>query len=537
MSDVASCSQCLATATADAGLEAVYAVIPDDVPSTAPSGDPSNCLRRVGKATRKLTGQWVKHVTRCERDNATGRNQPAIDCSTDPGGKIAAAQAKTAVRIGKCTDFTGLPGCASSGDAAMTTDCITAALDTVDSGLRRGGLPMRRVSLVGILALAATVVLVQTDAALARPSYFTALKARYSIPDASNLDSCGVCHFQWTGAGARTLYGTDIEQQLYLGKTIDQSLADIETRDSDEDTFTNVEELVTYLTLPGYNCANFQLAVGAPAGYDTYITPLVASCLEPLDISVAPLSVSFLTDAGDVETLQISVRNNGKSEIISISDYGLLGGASPELSVLGPPAPLDIPVGGELLVDLEFAPTGTAFSLGTLRIESNDPDESIIDVPIVAFGLVHVVAPPPERQACMEKVSSALSRYTRKHLRMWNACHLDQLVGFACKDANRDRILAKHAAKLRDRVGGERDRACEGADLSASLLDYPETCGGTCDTVPTTSIDGIADCLLCRQDEAMQTSLTAGTGSAPPRPARKPVNRPRRSQLPTPGGP
>ena len=37
-----------------------------------------------------------------------------------------------------------------------------------------------------------------------------------------------MCHYKWEGTGARNPFGQEVEQQLYIGKTVTQSLVDIE---------------------------------------------------------------------------------------------------------------------------------------------------------------------------------------------------------------------------------------------------------------------------------------------------------------------
>ncbi len=145
----------------------------------------------------------------------------------------------------------------------------------------------------------------------ARANYFDSFTALYGISEGDNLNTCGVCHFLWEGTGARNLFGSAVEQQLYLGKTILQSLQDVEGEDSDLDGFTNLADIVTFQTLPGYNCDNFFDAVGAPVDYHTYITPGMASCLEPLDIRVSPTTVPVFADVGAVETTPLTIFNNG----------------------------------------------------------------------------------------------------------------------------------------------------------------------------------------------------------------------------------
>ena len=69
-----------------------------------------------------------------------------------------------------------------------------------------------------ILALCVGVlgVLGATPYALARPTYFDVFTTRYGITASDRLYACGVCHYKWTGTGARNPFGYAVEQQLYI---------------------------------------------------------------------------------------------------------------------------------------------------------------------------------------------------------------------------------------------------------------------------------------------------------------------------------
>jgi hypothetical protein len=368
----------------------------------------------------------------------------------------------------------------------------------------------RLLTIVGVLGL-----LIARDA-FARPTYFAVFTGRYGLTSDDRTYACGNCHFRWTGTGARNPFGTAVEQQLYVGKSINQALQDIENDDSDGDGFTNVDEIVNFKTLPGYSCANFQDAVGAPADYHSFITPMVASCLEPLDIRIAPSQLGFLTDAGVPETLPVTVFNNGQDDPIIVNAYGLLPGAHPAFSVSGPTAPFVIPVGQSVVLNVTFAPPGGVFGAATLRVSSNDPDEADIDVPMNGFGVVHVLAPAAARAACLRDLDIAFRRYSKKHLKAWSECYLDEVAGLACDSGQRDLVIQQAAQKLRDAIGGSKDRRCTAAGITPSLLGYPSTCGGSCGSIQVNSMGRLVDCVVCREDEGMADMLRAGIGTAPP---------------------
>ncbi len=367
----------------------------------------------------------------------------------------------------------------------------------------------------GGLALLALFGLVSASAAVARPTYFDVFTSRYAIAPSDRLYACGNCHFRWTGTGARNDFGSAVEQQLYVGKSISQALADIEGLDTDGDGFTNLDEIVTFETLAGYNCDNFYLAQGAPIGYDTYITPMVASCLEPIDVRIEPSSVTFVTKAGTTDTFELQIINNGSTDPITVSSFQFLAGAHPALGVTGPAVPFDIPVGNFATLDITFSPAAAIIAPGTIRIVSSDPDEGTIDVPVQGFGFIQTLAPADKRARCFKAIDNQFRRYADRHRREWTRCFLDEVRGVACDTGARDLEIEQAEDRLRDAIGGAKDKHCIGNGVSATLLGLPATCGGEC-SMTVNSYSSFVDCLVCRQDEARDDMLRDGMGTAPP---------------------
>lgn len=357
--------------------------------------------------------------------------------------------------------------------------------------------------------------LVAAREAAARPTYFQIFTDRYGIVSGDRLYACGNCHLKWTGTGARNPFGQAVEQQLYVGKSISQALADLEPMDTDGDGYSNLDEIVTFRTLAAYSCDTFYLAQGAPIGYDTYITPNVPSCLEPLDIRVNPTSFGFITKAATSETQQIQIINNGSTDPLHVSAYGFQPGSHASLSVSGPATPFDIPVGQFVTLDITFAPTTAVLASGTLRIVSNDPDEANLDVPVQGFGFVQTLAAPEVRARCLATIDLRFRKYADRHRREWNRCFVDEVKGIACDAGTRDRKIQQAETRFRDAVGGTKDKVCAAENLNAGLLGFGAACGGNCN-IAINSIASIASCLICREDEARDTMLRDGTGTAPP---------------------
>ncbi len=374
---------------------------------------------------------------------------------------------------------------------------------------------MQRSRVVGVTVAALVTLFGAVPAAEARPTYFEAFSNQYGIVEGDNLDACGVCHFLWTGTGARNPFGNAVEQQLYVGKSITQALTDIEGDDPDGDTFINIDEILAQ-TLPGYSCVNFQDALNPPPDWHTYITPGVPSCLEPMDIRVSPLSISVIVEVGKSLTSSVEVFNNGTDFPINISNYSFVAGSADGYSAVGPALPFSIPVGASQVIDIVFEPTAAGFADGTFRIESDDPDEPQVDVDLGGFSFVKNLAPADARASCRATMDKQYRKYAKTLLREWARCYQDEVYGIACDTGRRDLKIATAASKLLDAIGGAKDRLCMGAGLTASSLDLPLVCGGECTNLSVGSIAAFGDCLVCRGNEAVEGLLDNALGTAPP---------------------
>ena len=362
--------------------------------------------------------------------------------------------------------------------------------------------------------LALAVLLVPLTVS-ARPLYFDTITNLYGLTPADDIYACGICHQRWGGTGARNPFGFAIEQQLYIGKSITDAIMTVAPGDEDLDGFSNDDELAIHRTLPGYSCANYEIAEDTPPNFQTLITPGVPSCLEPKDIKVEPLLISFSTEVGDVDTAMVEIRNNGDTFPIEVTGVALVAGAPPSLGISAPALPLSIPIGGSATVQVTYSPTVSLIESATLRITSDDPDEPTIDVDVFAVSIVVPLAPPEVRGACLKDLEKGLERLTKTRLRAWGKCYVDELSGAACDAARRDQSVAKAEDKLRAVVGGAKDQHCAAESLSAILLGLPPQCPAPCDFTMTT-IAKVADCAVCQATAATDGMLTAVVGTTPP---------------------
>lgn len=365
-----------------------------------------------------------------------------------------------------------------------------------------------------LLALPLAVGL--SAAASARPTYFEVLTSTFGFTEGDRLYACGVCHYKWEGTGARNPFGTTVEQQLYLGKPIAQALQDAVGEDPDADGFTSLDELQTHETLPGFSCANFFDSQDPPADWHTFVTPGVASCLEPKDVRVAPVQLAFSAVVGRPESVPVTVYNNGSTAAIQVTSYGFLPGSPPSLTISGPPPPFSLAYGENAVLEVRFAPETALLAGATLRVASDDPDEPTLDVALTLFAAVRPLASVEKRAACLRDVERESRRYAKKHLAEWVRCQSDEARGLACRAGARDIAIQKAEDALRAVLGGARDRHCAAAGISPTLLGHPDRCGGGCDAIELDEFGDLADCLVCRQGEETAALLAAGLGAAPP---------------------
>ena len=173
-----------------------------------------------------------------------------------------------------------------------------------------------------------------------RQSFFNAFPSAVgtrldNVPSLST--HCGVCHFRFTGGGARNPYGTRIESLLGSYPNNDagrQTLMHfIEGEDSDSDGYTTLTEITNTAnysntpTFPGLNTSNVgQVTDVAIADVSPYLTPTTAVDTTPPTVTVTSpnggenlgpnttVTVYYTaTDPSGVPVVSISLSDNGGS--------------------------------------------------------------------------------------------------------------------------------------------------------------------------------------------------------------------------------
>lgn len=132
--------------------------------------------------------------------------------------------------------------------------------------------------------------------AQAYSSYLDSFNAYYGTTG-TRISSCGLCHFNFAGGGARTPYGEAYRNNAY-------SYSAIGALDSDGDGFTNDQEAAAaYLTMPGLACNNLTTVSNAPANLTDYVDPSNPGCVGSGQPPVANPNGPYSTINGQPVTL------------------------------------------------------------------------------------------------------------------------------------------------------------------------------------------------------------------------------------------
>lgn len=127
--------------------------------------------------------------------------------------------------------------------------------------------------------------------------------------------------------------------------------------------------------------------------FDIYVHEFTVQMPE---IAVAPLDVDFGdVNIGSTGTTVVTVSNTG-AQPLTVSGVALDPAGSPFAISAAPALPATIAPGATLDVPIAFSPNAAAVRTATLRITSDDLDESVVQVALAGRGVAS--QPPPSQQ-------------------------------------------------------------------------------------------------------------------------------------------
>ncbi len=137
---------------------------------------------------------------------------------------------------------------------------------------------------------------------------------------------------------------------------------------------------------------------------------------------------------------------------------------------------------------------------------------------VMAYGFLETDTDVVNR--CHKSVSKNQARYQKKYAREWAKCFGSEAKGLSCDETRRDERVAKAAEKLRERVGGAKDKKCAGVNLTPMSIGHgdaaPSICPAPCSHITLFDNASLADCAACTADHLAGQTLDAAYGSEPP---------------------
>lgn len=117
---------------------------------------------------------------------------------------------------------------------------------------------------------------------------------------------------------------------------------------------------------------------------------------------------------------------------------------------------------------------------------------------------------------CHKNVAKVEERYRRAHMKAWAQCFETEAGGLPCDTPARDARIAAADAKLRERLGGPKDKLCTGRSLTPISLGHGTSCPVPCSTITLFDISDLASCAVCMADAVNGTALEAAYGARLP---------------------
>lgn len=132
--------------------------------------------------------------------------------------------------------------------------------------------------------------------------------------------------------------------------------------------------------------------------------------------------------------------------------------------------------------------------------------------------MAHVVVEPDADvlNRCRKDASRQQKTFLKKYQKTWGRCYDAAASGGTCDAAGRDARIADAEAKLRERIGGAKDKRCLGAGLTPTSIGHGSVCPVPCAELVAFDIDDLASCAVCTAKALGDSALDAGYGTTPP---------------------
>ncbi len=186
----------------------------------------------------------------------------------------------------------------------------------------------------------------------------------------------------------------DVDLYVRFGQKIEvqggRAVADyVSESPTGEETIT-----VTPTSSPPLRAGSYYIAVAnfGPGAATFTVTATVSGAPPPAqpDIDVQPTALDFgSVTVGSTADRTLTVRNVGNAPL-TVTGMTL---DNPRFTIVSPSTPFTVNAGGQQTVTVRFAPTSVGPQSGTLRIQSNDPDEATVSVSVTGQGVG--TQPPP----------------------------------------------------------------------------------------------------------------------------------------------
>ena len=117
---------------------------------------------------------------------------------------------------------------------------------------------------------------------------------------------------------------------------------------------------------------------------------------------------------------------------------------------------------------------------------------------------------------CQKQVAKAQSKYSKTYRKEWSKCYDAEARGLSCDVGTLDEKVAAADARLRERVGGVKDKRCAGANLTPISIGHGTSCPVPCVTITLFDMADVASCAVCTSQALNDAALDAAYGLAPP---------------------